>query len=611
VRRGFLAAILLFACQAHAWAGPFRAVPEHDAVAVANPASEHATVPAIIDRIRSKLRDPSLRSNADPADLAALEAFYGNSTAAPLWITDMGFSAKGQSALFEIENADDWGLDADAFELPPAFDLPRGPDDEAATEIKLDFAILKYARFARGGRLNPRELSAVFDQAPSLRDQKTVLMEIASAKAPNVYLQSLHPKHEQFLRLREALLRMRGGEERDPVKAQGDQLDIRRRIIMNMERWRWMPADLGTLYVWSNTPEFMLYVVKDGKAIFADKTQVGTATDPTPVFSANMTTIVFNPEWTAPASVLVKSLLPRLRKGNYSILDKYAFSVSYQGNPVNPTRIDWNRVNIRDFTFTQKPGPKSNLGKVKFLLPNSHDVLLHDTFDARRKVFQQPVRAIGYGCVRMERPQQLAAVLLAEDKGWSASEVNELWNDGVNSPVSLERKIPVHLTYFTAVVDDSGKLTSFADIYGLDQKLAVALFGDKTMPAQSRPEIKKPPQEANALALPALNPGKAELVAATWYGDEFRGSRTASGEVFNPEGLTAAHKSFPFGTCLVVGNPRTGKSIVVRVNDRGPFTEGMTLDLSAGAARAIGMRSTQKVSMKHCERADASLIDHN
>jgi rare lipoprotein A len=93
---------------------------------------------------------------------------------------------------------------------------------------------------------------------------------------------------------------------------------------------------------------------------------------------------------------------------------------------------------------------------------------------------------------------------------------------------------------------------------------------------------------------------KAQIVGATWYGDEFRGSRTASGEVFNPEGLTAAHKSLPFGTCLVVGNPRTQKTVIVRVNDRGPFTEGMSLDLSAGAARVIGMRSTQKVSMKRC-----------
>ena len=593
MHRGYLFAVLLFACQASAWAGS----PHHtgdnaaSATSVTNSTGERAVqTDRVIAIIHLKLAGSVLSSNADPADLAALQAFYGSSNAAPLWMTDMGLSTRAQSALFEIEKADDWGLDAAAFELPSPFDLPAGPDDQASTEITLDLAILKYARFARGGRLNPRELSGLFDQAASLRDPKIVLMEIAAAKVPDAYLQSLHPQHEQFVRLRQALLRMRS-------EAAPNSADIRR-LIVNMERWRWMPEDLGPLYVWSNTPEFMLYVVKDGSTIFADKTQVGTADDPTPVLSADMTTIVFNPEWIAPSSVLVKSLLPRLRKQNYSILEKYEFSVSYQGNPVNPTKIDWTRVNIRDFTFTQKPGPKSNLGKVKFLLPNRHDVLLHDTFAARRKVFQQSMRAIGYGCVRMENPQHFAEVLLSEDKGWSATEVSELWEHSVNSPVSLDRKIPVHLTYFTAVVDDTGKVTSFADLYGLDKRLATAVFSNTTAPAQSAPTMKKQPQEASTL--PAANPAKGEIVTATWYGNEFRGSRTASGEIFNPDGLTAAHRSLPFGTCLEVGNPRTRKSVIVRVNDRGPFTEGMTLDLAAGAARAIGMRSTQKVSMKHC-----------
>jgi len=582
--RGYLFAVLLFACQASAWAGS-----PHDTVETAGSPGERAVrTDPVVDLIRSKLVEPSLRSTANPADVAALQAFY-SSRAAPLWITDMGLSARAQSALFEIERANDWGLDAAAFELPPWGALPASLDEEAVAEIKLDLAILKYARFARGGRLNPSELSGLFDQTPPLRDPRAVLMEIASAKAPDAYLQSLHPKHDQFVRLRHALLKMR-----DEAGAKSTDIN---RLIINMERWRWMPEELGPLYVWSNTPEFMLYVVKDGKTIFADKTQVGTADDPTPVFSADMTTIVFNPEWIAPSSVLLKSLLPRLRKQNYSILTKYAFSVSYQGNPVNPTKVDWTRVNIRDFTFTQKPGPKSNLGKVKFLLPNRHDVLLHDTFAARRKVFQQSTRAIGYGCVRMENPQHFAEVLLSEDKGWSATEVSELWEHSVNSPVSLDRKIPVHLTYFTAVVDDTGRVTS-ADLYGLDKKLATAVFSNTTAPAQSAPTMKKQPQEASTL--PAANPAKGEIVTATWYGNEFRGSRTASGEIFNPDGLTAAHKSLPFGTCLEVGNPRTRKSVIVRVNDRGPFTEGITLDLAAGSARAIGMRSTQKVSMKRC-----------
>ena len=159
--------------------------------------------------------------------------------------------------------------------FPPAGDLPASLDEEATTEIKLDLAILKYARFARGGRLNPRELSELFDQVPPFRDPKIVLMEIQAARVTDAYLQSLHPKHEQFIRLRQALLRMR-------KEAAANSAD-NRRLIINMERWWWMPEDLGSLYVWSNTPEFMLYVVKDGKTLFADKTQVGTADDPTPV----------------------------------------------------------------------------------------------------------------------------------------------------------------------------------------------------------------------------------------------------------------------------------------------------------------------------------------
>src|SRR5262245_22897027 len=348
MHRGYFVAILLFVTQASAWADPYAI----SSIAKATLAPERsAPLNSIIDRIRSKLGNPSFRDKTDPADIAALQAFYRASSATPPWITDMGLSTRAQSALFEIEKADDWGLDAAAFQLPSPFDLPAGPDDQASTEITLDLAILKYARFARGGRLNPRELSGLFDQAASLRDPKIVLMQIAVAKVPDAYLQSLHPQHEQFVRLRQALLRMRS-------EAAPNSADIRR-LIVNMERWRWMPEDLGPLYVWSNTPEFMLYVVKHGKAIYSDKTQVGTATDPTPVLSADMTAIVFNPEWIAPGSVLVKSLLPRLRKKNYSILNKYAFSVSYQDKPVNPTKIDWARVNIRDYTFKQKSGPNS------------------------------------------------------------------------------------------------------------------------------------------------------------------------------------------------------------------------------------------------------------
>jgi len=209
--------------------------------AVTQPAAAKDSVVALI---RTKLADSALRKGADPADLAALEAVYKSRTGGPLWMKDMGFSAKGERALSEISEADDWGLDASAFDLPSGNDLPAGPEAAAIAELKLDLAILKYARFARGGRLTPLDIDDKLDQAPPLRDPNRVLSEIAASDAPDSYLQSLHPKHEQFARLRLALLKARGkdtdGMPDDADAKPASDNDIKR-IIINMERWRWLP----------------------------------------------------------------------------------------------------------------------------------------------------------------------------------------------------------------------------------------------------------------------------------------------------------------------------------------------------------------------------------
>ncbi|MGV1013878.1 MAG: L,D-transpeptidase family protein [Methyloceanibacter sp.] len=451
----------------------------------------HALVPAhpVVEIIRAKLADTELRKDANADDLTALEAFYGKRADGPLWMTEMGFTAKGQAALFEIDKADDWGLDKAAFVLPQAHTLPASPEDQAVAEIKLDLAILKYARFARGGRFKPEEISELFDQEPLTLDPHAVLTEIAASDAPGAYLQSLHPKHEPFARLRQALIEARGKDAED-AKAEVHATDIKR-IVLNMERWRWLPEDLGEIYVWLNTPNFMLYFLKDGKTIFTDKTLVGTIGNPTPVFSADMATVVFNPEWIAPRSVLREALLPPLRKKNYDFLKKHRFSVSYGGKPVNAAKVKWTSANIHNYTFIQKPGPGNNLGKIKFLYPNKHDVYMHDTLPVRKKVFQKSARAIGYGCVRMEKPDKFAELLLAEDQALPASKVKELWDKSVNKPVAVGGKIPVHTTYFTALVDEKGKVATYADLYGLDRKMAAAMFGSADGFPLPPPEVKQ------------------------------------------------------------------------------------------------------------------------
>jgi murein L,D-transpeptidase YcbB/YkuD len=452
--------------------------------------------------IKAKLADPAAAKDAQPADLAALTEFYASRDGPPLWVTEVGFSAKGQQVLFEIEEADAWGLDPASFSLPRSDALTATLEAQAEAEIALDLAILKYARYARGGRFTPAKVSTLFDQVPPLRDPKAVLAEIAAAEAPDVYLRSLHPKHEQFQRLREALLKARGGGSEEGEKPAADGKDIKR-ILINMERWRWMPEELGNTYVLQNSAAFMLYVVKDNKTIYADKTLVGTIGYATPIFTSPMTTIVFNPDWNAPETVVKENILPALQSKKFSILKTHKLFVSYNGQPVDPTRVDWNRVNGLAYTFSQKAGPHNNLGKIKFLFPNRHTVYMHDTLPVRKKYFKQSARLIGHECVRMEKPDKFAAVLLAESNGVTEGRVKELWNGSNNASVALERKFPVHMVYFTAVAGDDGKVETFADVYGLDRKLAVSMFGDATGFPEPPPEKKEPPLGGSEASAPA------------------------------------------------------------------------------------------------------------
>ena len=468
-----------------------------------NTAATPAPVDPVVASIRLKLTDPAYRQGVRE-DVAALQSFYATREAPPLWMTPMGLSAKAQAAIDEIGKADDWGLSAAAFELPPAGDLPATPEAKAVAEIKLDLAILKYTRFAHGGRADPSQLSVLLDQKPTLKDPKIVLAEIAASPAPDAYLRSLHPKHEQFERLRQALLKARGDGE-DGAKKPRNERDIQR-LLINMERWRWMPQDLGSVYVQDNVPEFMLYVVKNGKTIHSDKIVVGQLAYATPIFSADMQTIVFNPEWTVPPTIVRENLLPNLRSGGWfggsgSILSEHGLQVRYNGRIVDPGSISWSSVNMANIAFTQPPGPTNVLGKLKFLYPNKHTVYMHDTI--KRDLFKPAMRANGHNCIRMERPTKLAEVLLAEDKGWEAKQVDDLVAKGNNSPVNLDHPIPVHTTYFTAVVGDDGKVSSFGDIYGLDSKVASAVLGKSVAFAATADDGSADSPQAETEAAPA------------------------------------------------------------------------------------------------------------
>jgi murein L,D-transpeptidase YcbB/YkuD len=371
---------------------------------------------------------------------------------------------------------------------------------------------LKYARHARGGRTDPDKLKNN-DMTPTFRDPNRVLAEIAATPAPNDYLRSLHPQHEQFKRLHQALLKARAESEA------GAKPRNMQKLLVNMERWRWMPEDLGALYVQINIPEYMAYIAKNGIVIHKERVVVGKPVYATPIFSADLKSIVFNPEWTVPPTIIREDLLPRLRRGGgmfgggASVLKQHKLNVNYKGKRVDPSSIDWNRVNMGAISFTQAPGPTNVLGKVKFLYPNRHSVYMHDTI--KRELLTREVRVEGHHCPRVANPGKVASVILAADKGMAASEIDKLLANGYNSAVYLNGRVPVHTTYFTVDVDAEGKLRNFADIYNLDAGVAAAVFGKeaKVEAVADNAEIAAPEPKPNPPTPP--KPARTDSAAST------------------------------------------------------------------------------------------------
>jgi murein L,D-transpeptidase YcbB/YkuD len=465
--------------------------------AVAEEAAPPPPAHPVVAAIRAKLEEPGQYKSAAASDLEALTELYGAREEPPLWISDSGFSDKAKAIMAEIRKADDWGLQASSFELPAADVAPATEDAQADAEIKLSIAILSYARDAQIGRLSPLQVSKLFDQHPTLRDPKTVLTEMAASGAPDKYLLSLHPQHVPFKRLQEALVRAR-----DSAKATGRRPEDDRNvqlIVINMERWRWLPRQLGNYHVWNNVPEFNVRVIKGDQVIYQEKTIVGQYKYATPFFSAPMRNIVFHPNWTVPPTIIKEDLAPKLQGpsgggffGNSkdAVLRRYGLSVSYKGERISADTVDWNSVNIHAYTFTQDPGPANPLGQFKFNFPNRHAIYMHDT--PQRELFAERTRTLSHGCIRVNQPDRFAALLLGEDKGWSMNQVRSLVAKGPGSStvIALNRHVPVHLTYFTAMAGQDGTVSDFADFYGIDNRMASKLFSNPAhFPMPATPEV--------------------------------------------------------------------------------------------------------------------------
>lgn len=409
--------------------------------------------------------------------------------------------------------------------------LPPLPTSLATLDLLLSDAFLTYARHLADGRSNPdRPLAGAHsgESGPALETRLQWALETQNIAAT---LNALLPPQPEYARLRQALMHyrravaaggwpplpagLRKGDRHPHVRSLRARLQVTgdlpwspgddenlfdstveqavlalqkrqsfgvtgvvngetlaffnvpahtraRQVAHNMERWRWLPHDLGNRHVLVNIPAFTLDVLEEGQSTLSMRVVVGKPSWPTPVLSAVMTQVIFSPTWTIPQSIMREEILPLLRQNPGYLAQRNMKIIKSDSSSV-------------PFVVRQAPGPKNPLGGVKFLLPNRHQIYLHDT--PSRALFAKPVRAFSHGCIRLERPLDLAEHILRGVRPWSRERIQAAAGKTVSRFVSLPSPIPVHLTYRTVAVREDGTLFFRPDIYSHDDD-------DKTLAAR-------------------------------------------------------------------------------------------------------------------------------
>jgi len=469
-----------------------------------------------------------------------LACFYQRRDSAPAW-SDGGVLRPGvEELLAALAAAPDDGLRAEDYRLAAlrrlAATVRSRPDADglAGLDILLSDAFLDFSGDLRSGRVNPATLYRDCALGHDATDLATVLEESLRADRVRATLAGLVPPNPDYELLREALGRYRrlalqpGTQPVPPGPAlrQGDRGErvaaLRARLIkaavgdndldsglstddadlfdaslaeslrrfqarhgleedgvaggavlaelnqeaadhiqqieVNLERWRWLPHDLGQRHVLVNIAAFRLDAVENGRSALQMRVIVGKPYTRTPMFSSAMNAVILNPYWNVPAKIAVNELFPKARK-DPSYFQREGFEV------------------LPGSRLRQKPGPKNALGRIKFVFPNRFDVYLHDT--SAPLLFGRALRTFSHGCIRIEKPFELAMWVLRDDPRWSADAIRAGIDAGQERTVPLPVKIPVHVAYWTAWVGDDGVLRLGRDVYQRDAQLARLLGGEE------------------------------------------------------------------------------------------------------------------------------------
>jgi murein L,D-transpeptidase YcbB/YkuD len=504
---------------------------------------------AVADQLRSLSSGKFDRLLGGKSERSAVEAFYSGRSYAPLWITDGHANERAKAAIDYLGHVDADGLDP--ADYPVADFKSSDPANLAEAELRLTASVILYAHHASIGRVAWSRVSADISYDQKAPEPASVLAALADAKDVGKALDAYEPHAPGYLALKAKLAEIRGGNgpavkapipggavlkvgsedprvpqlrERLGISGDGTTYDkdlaeavkkfqkdhdlkvtgtltaqtveamngarptrVTETIIANMERWRWMPHDLGKTYVIVNLPDYTLRVMHDGEQVWKTKIVIGKPGMPTPIMTAMMKFITVNPIWHVPPSIVNREYLPAMSQ-DPSVMQRMGLVV------------DHNREG--GISIWQPPGDKNALGRIRFNFPNKFLVYQHDTPD--KYMFNYEKRAFSHGCMRVFDPPKYAEVLLSlvrPGEGYSVERIKRMYGPSeVN--IDFPTFIPVHLTYQTAFVDDAGKLEFREDIYGRDRALLALLNGPERRVADVPVEHRIDVAHRQVLAVP-------------------------------------------------------------------------------------------------------------
>jgi L,D-transpeptidase YcbB len=501
------------------------------AATAAAPAAPPSITDQIADQLRGLSTGKFDHILGGKPQRAAIEAFYSGRSFAPIWLTDGHANAREQAAADYLSRVGDDGLNPADYPVP-YFKSLSDPQALAEAELKFSVAVVTYARHASIGRIAWSRVNANIEYDTKAPDPAAVLATMAGAKDVAAELDSYEPHAAGYVALKAKLAEIRGGKQdgikqpipggpvlkigmHDPrvpalreklgVTGDGDTYDkalaealksfqkehdirqtgtltaptldamngprpthVEDTILANMERWRWIPHDLGgKFYVLINLPDFTASVYNDGKRIWKTKIVIGKVDKPTPIMSTLMKFITVNPTWHVPPSIINGEYLPAMAQ-DPTVMQRMGLVVQHD----NAGKV---------IGIYQPPGDKNAEGRLRFNFPNKFLVYQHDTPD--KYMFAYAKRAFSHGCMRTQDPAKYAEVLLSlvrPNDHYTKERIEHMYGPNEIN-IDFPTFIPINVTYQTAFVDDEGKLQFRDDIYGRDRELLAIMHNPNEM----------------------------------------------------------------------------------------------------------------------------------